>query len=145
MAKKKSKKKNEKKKNGKKKLLKLKLIKKKDSKKKDSKKKDSKKKDSKKKDSKKKEKKKKEKKKKKPRKKPPLAGVQPEVQSISTPKVPLKKPIAVKTDHSSNYNVREAVKKLRKLKNKEELRSFTEGEKRLTVTKTIPAAMKRLK
>ena len=82
------------------------------------KKKDSKKKDSKKKDSKKKDSKKKDSKKKDSKK---------------------------KTDHSSNYNAPLAVKKLRTLKTKEELLSFTKGEKRLTVTKVIPAAMKRLK
>ena len=48
-------------------------------------------------------------------------------------------------DHSSNYNAPLAVKKLRTLKTKEELLSFTKGEKRLTVKKVIPAAMKRLK
>ena len=120
MAKKKSKKKEDKKKEGKKKLLKLKLKKKK-------------------------EKKKKEKKKKKPGKKLPLAKVQPEIRSTSAPKAAPNKPIAIKTDHSSNYNAKEAVKKLRTFKTKDELLSFTKGEKRLTVKKVIPAAMKRLK
>ena len=135
MAKKKSKKKEDKKKEGKKKLLKLKLNKKKDSKKKDCKRKEKKK----------KEKKKKEKKKKKPGKKLPLAEVQPEIRSTSAPKSASNKPISIKTDHSSNYNAPLAVKKLRTLKTKEELLQFTKGEKRLTITKVIPAAMKRLK
>jgi hypothetical protein len=82
------------------------------------KKKDSKKKDSKKKDSRKKDSKKKDSKKKDSRK---------------------------TADYSSNYNAPLAVKRLRTLKTKEELLSFTKGEKRLTVTKVIPAAMKRLK
>jgi len=56
-----------------------------------------------------------------------------------------KKDSKKKADYSSNYNAPLAVKKLRTLKTKEELLSFTKGEKRLTVTKVIPAAMKRLK
>ena len=40
---------------------------------------------------------------------------------------------------------KDAIKKLRTLKSKDELLSFTKGEKRLTVTKVIPAAMNRLK
>ncbi len=56
-----------------------------------------------------------------------------------------KKGSKKKADHSTNYNAPLAVKKLRTLKTKEELLSFTKGEKRLTVTKVIPAAMKRLK
>ncbi len=56
-----------------------------------------------------------------------------------------KKDSKKKADHSSNYNAPLAVKKLRTLKTKEELLAFTKGEKRLTVTKVIPAAMKRLK
>jgi hypothetical protein len=56
-----------------------------------------------------------------------------------------KKDSKKKADHSSNYNAPLAVKKLRTLKTKEKLLAFTKGEKRLTVTKVIPAAMKRLK
>jgi hypothetical protein len=56
-----------------------------------------------------------------------------------------KKDSKKKADHSTNYNTPLAVKKLRTLKTKEELLAFTKGEKRLTVTKVIPAAMKRLK
>ena len=56
-----------------------------------------------------------------------------------------KKDSKKQADHSSNYNAPLAVKKLRTLKSKEELISFTKGEKRLTVSKVIPAAMKRLK
>jgi hypothetical protein len=56
-----------------------------------------------------------------------------------------KKDSKKKADHSSNYNVRLALKKIRTLKTKEELLQFTEGEKRLTITKIIPVAIKRLK
>ena len=63
----------------------------------------------------------------------------------SKKKVSKKKDSKKTADHSSNYNAPLAVKKLRTLKTKEELLSFTKGEKRLTVTKVIPAAMKRLK
>jgi hypothetical protein len=56
-----------------------------------------------------------------------------------------KKGSKKKADHSSNYNVRLALKKIRTLKTKEELLQFTEGEKRLTITKIIPVAIKRLK
>ena len=105
------------------------MAKKKSKKKKDSKKKDSKKKDSKKKDSKKKNSKKKNPKKKKPKKKKPVAP---------------KDPVIKNEDHSSNYNVIEAVRKLRSLKSKADLILFTKGETRLTVTKAIPAVMNRL-
>ncbi|TFH23416.1 MAG: hypothetical protein E4H10_12180 [Bacteroidia bacterium] len=47
-------------------------------------------------------------------------------------------------DHSSNYNVLEANKKLKAIKSTEELLAFTNGEKRQTITKTIPAAKARL-
>ena len=63
----------------------------------------------------------------------------------SKKKVSKKKDSKKKADHSSNYNAPLAVKKLRTLKTKEKLLAFTKGEKRLTVTKVIPAAMKRLK
>ena len=48
-------------------------------------------------------------------------------------------------DNSSNYNVQEAIKKLKAIKSTEELLAFTNGEKRLTITKAIPVAMGRLK
>jgi hypothetical protein len=136
MAKKKSRKKEDKKKKEKKKLLKLKLIKKKDSKKKGSKKKGSKKKDSKKKDIKKKDIKikvpvKKESVKEETVKK--IVSTQPEVPSIKN------------KDHSSNYNVKESIAKLRSLKSREEILAFTKGEKRVSVTKVIPAALNRMK
>ena len=66
-------------------------------------------------------------------------------KKVSKKKDSKKKVSKKKADHSSNYNAPLAVKKLRTLKTKEELLSFTKGEKRLTVTKVIPAAMKRLK
>jgi len=47
-------------------------------------------------------------------------------------------------DHSVNYNVRLAVQKLRSLQTPSEIQAFTEGEKRITITKAIPAAMSRV-
>lgn len=52
-------------------------------------------------------------------------------------------PEKVFTDHSSNYNVQNAVSKLKSLKSLEEVNAFTKGEERLTVTRTIPAVLKR--
>ena len=130
MAKKKSKKKSNKKKDiKKKKLIKLKLQKKKDAKKKVAKKKEAKKKDAKKKDV----------KKKSPKKKVNVEKSQPVAKAQPVA------PIIKNEDHSSKYNVKDAIKKLRTLKSKDELLSFTKGEKRLTVTRIIPAAMSRLK
>lgn len=167
MVKKKSKKeanKKDKKKKEKKRILeKLKVGKKKGSKKKDPKKKDSKKKDSKKKDSKKKDSKKKDSKKKKkavvpaqgtamtPEKKPA-----PLLKTVSKPKPATKRTAAPKqaaaskpgrgaADRSSNYKVHEAIAKLRSMKTEEELMAFIKGEKRVTVTKVIPAKLNRLK
>lgn len=148
------KKKDGKKKDGKKKILKLKLRKKKDSKKKDSKKKDSKKKESKKKDSKKKDSKKKAKAKPevvqvaRKNKIPPAIVVSrsaPKTSPKASPKAPpkappkaaAKNPVIKNVDHSSNYNVQEAVKKLKAIKSTEELLAFTNGEKRLTITRAI--------
>ncbi|MEN8229967.1 MAG: hypothetical protein ABFS38_17535 [Bacteroidota bacterium] len=145
MAKKKSKKKEGKKKDSvKKKLMKLKLRKKKDAKKIEAKKKEAKKKEAKKKAAKKKGAKQKEVKKKKAKKKEPN-----QVLSVKKP-VPVAKPqpkapVVKKADHSSNYNVTNAIKKLRSLKTREELLSFIKGEKRVTITRVIPAAMNRLK
>lgn len=51
----------------------------------------------------------------------------------------------MKKDHSSNYNAKEAIAKLRAIKNREELMEFIKGEKRVTVTRVIPAALNRLK
>jgi hypothetical protein len=151
MAKKKSKKKDNKKKDSKKKILKLKLRKKKDNKKKDKKKKDARKKDVKKKDLKKKEAKK------EPKAKPAVVQVEekkPVPPAAVAPKTPVAKPkapvVKPKTpeiknvDHSSNYNVLEAIKKLKAIKSTEELLAFTNGEKRQTITKAIPAAKARL-
>ena len=136
MAKKKSnkKQKDKKKKSGKKKLLKLKLKKKKDAGKKEGKLKEGKKKA---------EKKKAEKK----EKKKETSVVH---KSIPSPKVEekgsiQKAPAVKKVDHSKDYNAPEAVRKLRMLKSKEALLAFTKGEKRVTVTRIIPAALNRLK
>ena len=56
---------------------------------------------------------------------------------------PAKK-VTTPADHSSNYNVREALKKLRTKKTREELLGFVKGETRVTVTKVIPARLNRL-
>ena len=105
--------------------------KKKDEKKKDSKKKILKLKLRKKKDAKKKDSKKKDTKKKNSQKKPKAKKLLP--------------PVIKNVDHSSNYNVKDAVKKVRSIKDTDELLAFTRGEKRLTITKVIPAAKKLLK
>ena len=123
MAKKKSKKKDNKKKDSKKKDLKKKNLKKKASRKKEAKKKELKKKDIKKKESKKKQKKAKSR---------ASTSVQPQSEAQRF------------TDHSSNYNVRLALGKLRILKSKEELNMFIKGEERKTIIRAIPAAMNRL-
>lgn len=157
-SKKEAKKKDKKKKDKKSILAKLKVEKKKDSKKKDSKKlakkKDSGKKTSKKKVGKKKSAKKKETKKKKvsavkpvpkPEAKPATTSASVRKPVVKRSPAPKASPAAGKADHSSNYNVKEAIAKLRAIKDKDELMAFIKGEKRVTVTKVIPAAMNRLK
>lgn len=129
MAKKNAKKKNKKKKDNKEKSKKKKILKKKESKKKVLKKKESKKKDQKKKE--------KNKKKVPPKKKESLKTAAPKQVSPT--------PVAkILTDRSSNYNVRDGLSKLRSLKTPEDVRAFTKGEKRLTITKNIPAVIRRL-
>ena len=58
---------------------------------------------------------------------------------------PKASPVAGKVDNSSKYNVKEAIAKLRAIKDKDELMAFIKGEKRVTVTKVIPAALNKLK
>ena len=58
---------------------------------------------------------------------------------------PAPKPVSKVVDHSSNHNVRDAIKKLRTLKSRDAVMAFIKGEKRVTVTKTIPNVLKRLK
>ena len=130
MAKKKTKKKEDKKK----KVLKIKLKKKKDAKKKAAKKKEAKKKD----------KKKKDKKKKSPKKKQPIVAQVVEKPAEVTVAQP-KKPVSKKADHSTNYKAIEAVKKLKSLKERDEILAFTKGEKRVTVTKATATVLNRLK
>ncbi len=117
MARKKGKKKKDVKKKDIKKELKKKKLKKKESKKKDIRKKKTKKKDARKKG--------------KILKAKVVKSDKPKKQAISY------------TDHSSNYNVREAVKELRSLTSPEQVQIFTKGEERLTVTRSIPAVIKR--
>ena len=47
-------------------------------------------------------------------------------------------------DHSSKFNVLDAIKKIRSLKSIDELQAFTKGEQRLTNTKVISVAKNRL-
>lgn len=56
----------------------------------------------------------------------------------------VKKVKNTSTDHSSNYNVKDAVKKIRSLKNADQVSEFIKGEKRVTVTRTIKGALNRL-
>jgi hypothetical protein len=118
MAKKKSKKKDSKKKDIKKKKLKKAVLKKKEAKKKDQKKKEGKKKKS----------------KKKKNRANSASGI------LEKPKVLNSK----SAEHSSNYNVKLAIEKLRTLKTISEIQAFTLGEKRITITKFIPSAISRL-
>lgn len=110
-------------------------------KKKNSKKKDLKKKELKKKAATKKElkKKKKSSKNKKLRKKNNALKIKP--VKADKPKIPSDS----SADHSSNYNVRDAIAKLRSLKSLEQVKVFTKGETRITITRSIPAVMNRFK
>ncbi len=131
MAKKKEKKKSLKKKDIKKQTKKKKILKKKDSRKKEEKIKKNKKKKLKKKDiTGKKGKKTKEKKK---------------LQDISIHESinPFPQETAF-LDHSSNYNVRDALAILRALTSQVDVLSFTKGENRITITKVIPSVTRRL-
>jgi hypothetical protein len=47
-------------------------------------------------------------------------------------------------DHSSNYNVQEAVKKLRTLNKTEDVQAFIKGEKRITITRAIQPVLNRI-
>ncbi|RLD93123.1 MAG: hypothetical protein DRJ29_09745, partial [Bacteroidetes bacterium] len=58
---------------------------------------------------------------------------------------PKPRPSAGQADHSSNYKVFEAIAKVRAIKNRDELLVFIKGEKRVTITKVIPAALNKLK
>ena len=48
------------------------------------------------------------------------------------------------SDHSSYYNVRDALQKLRTLTSAEQVRVFTKGEKRTTITRAITPVMNRI-
>ncbi len=152
MAKKKSKKKGKGKKDlEKKKLLKLKQKKKKEKKRKEAKKKEKKKKQVKKKEARKKEKKKQQRKAKENNgtgkeneKTNPLDALKLKKPAVSR-SARSRATVTGSVDRSSNYRGPEAIKKLRSLKTREELLAFTKGEKRITVSKVIPAALKRLK
>ncbi len=139
MAKKKSKKKDkDSKKSEKKKLLKLKLKREKSTgkKKKEGKKKAEKKKAEKKKDG------KKEKKKKEGKKKGKL--VEETVILDSAERIATEPEPELISDTSQDYNAQNALVKMRSLKTREEILAFTKGEKRVTVTRSIQAAMNRI-
>ena len=55
-----------------------------------------------------------------------------------------KETTAVLADQSSDYNVRDALARLKTLKNQAEVEAFTKGEERLTITKAIPVALRRV-
>jgi hypothetical protein len=111
-----------------KKDLKKKKTKKKDKKKKLLKKKVLKKKDNKRKDS-----------KKKARNKKAQAFDKPEKKSRTQPGSRVRF-----SDHSSNYNVRNAISLLRSLSDPEDVKIFTNGETRVSITKAITPVLNRL-
>ena len=129
MAKKKGKKKETKKKNIKKKDKKKKLLKKEGLKKKALKKKALKKKDS---------------KKKKTDKKGSAKKITKGKETRKSDQIVQIPAADISGDHSSNYNVREAVKKLRSLKSKEEVQAFIKGEKRVSITRAIQPVLNRV-
>ena len=89
--------------------------------------------------------KKKEGKKKELKKNKNLKNVPEKAKPLSSTKVQPEAQKSKLADHSSNYNVTDAVKKLRSLKSPDELLAFTKGEKRLSIKRVIPAAINRLK
>ncbi|PID91419.1 MAG: hypothetical protein CSA96_08515 [Bacteroidetes bacterium] len=58
--------------------------------------------------------------------------------------LPAVEPLVLPSDSSSDYNVKEALRRMRAIEEKEALLAFVKGEKRVTVTRAIPAAMNRL-
>jgi hypothetical protein len=141
MAKKKDKKKEKGKKKNKQKDRKKKNLKKKDLAKKDKKKELKKaqleKKRSEKKSEGKKKGKKKDKKKGIPKQEPLAVTALPKLEK---PKVPAAAAASV---HSSKYNVRNALIKLRTLKNPEQVRAFTKGEKRKTIIRAVAPVLRK--
>ena len=121
------------------------MAKKKNKKKKDNKAKSKKKKILKKKDSKKKILKKKKAEKKALNKKKKSAPKKEKSLKTKLPKQVSPAPVAkVSSDHSSNYNVRDAVVKLRAMQNPDHVRVFTKGETRLTIIKALSPVISRL-
>ena len=118
MAKKKSKKKNNKKKDSKKKSVQKKKIARKKDKRKELKKKAAKKKDGKNK----------------------AKKLKVEAKKISKP----TPPVSPVSDHSSNYNVQNAISKGRALKSQAEVQVFTKGEERKTIMRVIPGVLRKL-
>lgn len=108
-------------------------------------KKEKKQKDKKKKKEKSKKKDKKEKKKKKKIKQKPLSNISNKKEAQVLIEDTSKK-LAVKkfNDHSANYNTKQALVVLRSLKNEADVKVFVRGEKRVTITRSINAVLKKL-
>ena len=136
MAKKKGKKKDPGKKKAKKKNNKKKNLKKKDSAKKGRKKEFKKKQSEKKKSGKKRNDNKRDKKKEVQRQDPLVSTAPPKIEKP-------KSSAAVTSAKSSDYNVRDALKKLKTLKSQEQVQAFTKGEKRVTITRAISPALRK--
>lgn len=133
------------KKKSEKKSRKKKVLKKKDSKKKDNKNKESKKKDPNKKKNIIGKKGKKHNKVKKESKKKKVIQKKEKSRKKTIAEPPVQVPVQkVVSDHSSDYNVRDAVTRLRTLDNLESVRAFTDGEKRMTVIKALRPLVIRL-
>lgn len=88
---------------------------------------------------------KKEKKKKKKIKQKPLSNISNKKEAKVLIEDTSKK-LAVKksTDHSANYNTKQALVVLRSLKNEADVKVFVRGEKRVTITRSINAILKKL-
>lgn len=87
---------------------------------------------------------KKEKKKKKAKRKKQAVTIF--VKEVQAPvKEAPKKVVAKKiNDHSANYNTKQALVILRSLKNEKDVKAFIRGEKRVTITRSVNAVLKRL-
>jgi hypothetical protein len=58
--------------------------------------------------------------------------------------IPAEPVVIASVDRSSNYNTKEGLAILRSLTTIEDIESFTEGEKRVTITRAVPGIIKRL-
>jgi len=71
------------------------------------------------------------------------AVAKPATKAVAKPAA-AKSPATRKADRSTNYKIKEAGIKLRAINNRDDLMAFVKGEKRVTVTKLIAAALNRL-